>query len=340
MKHRTQTRRDFIKTASLFASAMVLPITLSAFKTIEYMKYTQEFDVIIVGGSYAGLSAGMILGRSLRSVLIIDSGNPCNEQTPHSHNFLTQDGKTPKEISQLATRQVLAYPTVKLLNDLVISARKTEKGFEVSTNSITAIKAKKILFTTGVKDIMPNIKGFAECWGISVLHCPYCHGYEVAHKNLGLIANGDTAFELCTLIQHWSDKLTLFTNGKSELNEEQHQLIKKLEIKVIETKIAELNHENGVLKSVVFVDGKRKNIDAVFSRVAFKQHCELPIQLGCDITDAGHIEVDFSQKTNIHGLFCAGDNATPLRTVSLATSAGTKAGAFINMELLTEALPK
>ncbi|WP_434035481.1 NAD(P)/FAD-dependent oxidoreductase [Formosa sp. 4Alg 33] len=328
-----------MNTTSLAVSGMALPIPLSTFKTIEYMKNNQEFDVVIVGGSYAGLSAAMTLGRSLRSVLIIDSGNPCNKQTPHSHNFLTQDGATPEAISKIAKSQVLAYPTVQFLNDLVLSAIKTKAGFEVSTNSLNPIKAKKILFATGVKDIMPAIKGFSSCWGITVLHCPYCHGYEVAHKNLGIIANGVTAFDLCTLIQHWSDTLTLFTNGTSELNEEQNILISKLNIKVIETEISELNHENGLIKSVVFVDGTKQDVEAIFSRVPFQQHCEIPIQLDCKITDTGHLEVDCFQKTTIDGVFCAGDNTTPFRTVSSATSAGTKAGAFINMELLKAELP-
>jgi len=340
MNHKAQTRRNFIKTNSLAILGIALPISLSSFKIIDNMKNNQEFDVIIVGGSYAGLSAAMTLGRSLRSVLIIDSGNPCNKQTPHSHNFITQDGATPKEISRIAKSQVLAYSTVQLLNDLVISANKTKEGFEVSTNSVTTIKAKKILFATGVKDIMPKIKGFAECWGITVLHCPYCHGYEVAHKNLGLIANGDTAFDLCILIQQWSNNLVLFTNGKSELNKEQYALIKKLDIKIIETKIAQLNHKKGVVKSVELIDGTKKNITAIFSRVPSKQHCEIPIQLGCKTTETGHIEVNFFQKTNIDGLYCAGDNTTPFRTVSAATASGTKAAVFINTEILKEELPK
>ncbi|MFD1014867.1 NAD(P)/FAD-dependent oxidoreductase [Winogradskyella rapida] len=340
MKKNSQTRRNFIKSTSLAVSAMAFSSALKAFKSLEDMKENQQFDVVIIGGSYAGLSAAMTLGRSLRSVLIIDGGNPCNKQTPHSHNFLTQDGATPKEIAEVAKAQVLNYPSVNFLNDLVVSVRKMDFGFEVSTQALKSVKAKKLLFATGVKDIMPNLKGFSECWGISVLHCPYCHGYEVAHKNLGIIAKGDTAFDLCMLIQHWAGDLTLFTNGPSELTLQQLNSIEKLHIKVVEEKIAALHHTQGKIDSIAFEDGAKKAIEAVFSRVPFEQHCKLPIELGCDITDTGHIQVDFFQKTNIAGLFCAGDNTTPFRTVSSATSAGTKAGAFINMELLQEALPK
>ncbi len=299
----------------------------------------KEFDTIIVGGSYAGLSAAMALGRSLRSVLIIDSGLSCNRQTPHSHNFLTQDGATPREISEAAKKQVLKYPTVKFSSDTVISAARSINGFEVLTQKSQKLRSKKILFATGVKDIMPDMKGFADCWGISVLHCPYCHGYEVAHKNLGILANGDTAFELCQLIQHWSGSLTLFTDGKSALTEEQWGLVRKLGIGVVEKKINELIYDSGHIAAIAFEDGNRSEIDAIFARVPFEQHCGIPATMGCKMTEQGYIEVDFSQQTSVEGVFCAGDNTTPLRAVSLAVSSGTIAGASINMQLLSEELP-
>ncbi|MGE4512522.1 MAG: NAD(P)/FAD-dependent oxidoreductase, partial [Chryseobacterium sp.] len=141
-----------------------------------------NFDVIIIGGSYAGLSAGMALGRSLRNVLIIDSEKPCNRQTPHSHNFITQDGKRPKEISDLAKEQVAKYETVSFFNGTVIKTSKNDNGFEVETSYGEKFTAKKIILATGLKDIMPDIEGFSECWGISVIHCPYCHGYEVKDR--------------------------------------------------------------------------------------------------------------------------------------------------------------
>ncbi|HEX2627711.1 MAG TPA: FAD-dependent oxidoreductase, partial [Chitinophagaceae bacterium] len=137
----------------------------------------EQFDVIIIGGSYSGLAAALALGRALKKVLVIDSGQPCNSPTPHSHNFITQDGKTPKEISTLARKQVEKYNTVKFIEGLAISGTKTVTGFEIQTDSTKIFEAKKLIFATGIKDIMPSIKGHAECWGISIIHCPYCHGY-------------------------------------------------------------------------------------------------------------------------------------------------------------------
>src|SRR5687768_17021831 len=129
--------------------------------------HQRSFDVIIDGGSYAGLAAGMALGRSLKQVLIIDGGRPCNRQTPHSHNFLTHDGRPPKEIAQLAKAQVENYATVSFFNDLVIDGEKTAQGFDVRTQSGQGFSAKKLIFATGITDAMPEIEGFAECWGIS-----------------------------------------------------------------------------------------------------------------------------------------------------------------------------
>jgi thioredoxin reductase len=126
---------------------------------------SNHFEVIILGGSYAGLAAGMALGRAMRRVLIIDSGNPCNKQTPHSHNFLTNDGKTPTEIAKLARQQVARYGSIAFLDGLVASGVKTEKGFEVHTSTGETFITRKLVFATGIKDILPDIPGFSECWG-------------------------------------------------------------------------------------------------------------------------------------------------------------------------------
>ncbi|HYD92763.1 MAG TPA: NAD(P)/FAD-dependent oxidoreductase, partial [Flavobacterium sp.] len=138
------------------------------------MEQQGMYDVIIIGGSYAGLSAALSLGRSLRKVLVLDSGNPCNRVTPYSHNFLTNDGSRPKAIHDKARAQLKGYLTVTYLEGLVTSASQLGNLFEVSTAENQVFSTKKLLFTTGVTDTIPNIQGFAECWGISILHCPYC----------------------------------------------------------------------------------------------------------------------------------------------------------------------
>ena len=150
------------------------------------MEEKEFFDVIIIGGSYAGLSAALSLGRSGRSVLIIDSGEPCNSKTPHSHNFLTHDGSRPVMINRIAREQVVCYPTVYFMEGLATDVKESDIGFEVFTKKKQVFKTRKVLFATGVKDTIPITPGFEDCWGISILHCPYCHGYEVKNKRLGV----------------------------------------------------------------------------------------------------------------------------------------------------------
>ena len=300
------------------------------------MNSYKHFDTIIVGGSYSGLAAAMALGRALRKVLIIDSGKPCNRQTPHSHNFLTQDGKTPKEISMLAKQQVSMYGTVEFFNDLVISASKTENGFGIQTSSRDLFTATKLIFATGIKDLMPNIKGFSECWGISVLHCPYCHGYEIKNETTVILGNGEYGFEFSKLISNWTKDLTLLTNGKSSLTAEQTTSLERHGIKIVEKEIEELEHVNGQLQSIIFKDGSKKIVKAIYTRLPFEQHCQIPEQLGCELTEDGYIKIDTSHKTTINGLFACGDNVTRMRTVANAVAMGTTTGMMANKELIEE----
>ena len=296
----------------------------------------KNFEVIIIGGSYSGLSAAMSLGRALRQVLVIDSGLPCNRQTPHSHNFITQDGEKPAVISAKAKLQVEFYKTVEFYNGFAVKASKTEKGFEISTKAGDVFTARKVLFATGVKDLLPEIEGFAECWGISVLHCPYCHGYEVKNEKTAIIANGEMGFEFAKLISNWTKDLRLCTNGKSELTLEQTEILKKKGVLILEEEISSFEHNAGYVTNIVFKNGEKVDVKAIYARVPFEQHCPLPKDLGCEINEMGYLKVDFMQKTNIPGIYASGDATTQMRSVALAVSTGSFAGAVINKELIDE----
>lgn len=295
-----------------------------------------NFEVIIIGGSYSGLSAAMSLGRSLRQVLIIDSGLPCNRQTPHSHNFITQDGETPAAISAKAKLQVDFYKTVQFYNGLAIDAVKTQNGFEIKTESGELFTSKKLLFATGVKDLLPDIKGFAACWGISVLHCPYCHGYEVKNEKTAIIANGEMGFEYAKLISNWTKDLRLCTNGKSELTFEQTQILKNHGVLILEEEIDSFEHNAGYISKIVFENGEKIDVKAVYARPPLEQHCSLPKILGCELSEQGLVKVDFMQKTTVPGIYASGDATTQMRSVALAVSSGSFAGAAINKEFIDE----
>jgi thioredoxin reductase len=294
------------------------------------------FDVIIIGGSFSGLSAAMALGRSLQKVLILDSEKPCNIQTPHSHNFLTQDGKTPKSILENARLQVLNYKTVLLKTAKVVSAKNEQFRFTIKADSGEVFFAKKLIFATGLKDIMPKIEGFSECWGISILHCPYCHGYEVKNLNTGIISNGDIGFEFSKLITNWTKSVTIFTNGKSTFSKEQLAAIQKHNINVVEKVISKVIHTNGTVEAIVFEDKSTAPIEAIYAKIDYEQHCELPQKLGCEINEQGLLKVDNFQKTTVPGIYACGDNST-MRSLAMAVSSGSMAGVMVNKDLIFEA---
>lgn len=336
MKIAVASRRKFIKQAGIVGAAFIFPINIKAFSRNNQMKDNQQFDVIIVGGSYSGLAAAMALGRALRKVLVIDSGKPCNKQTPHSHNFLTQDGKSPKEIATLAQLQVELYNTVQFFNGLATIGVITNNGFKIHTDTGKQFTARKIIFASGVKDIMPIIPGFAESWGISVLHCPYCHGYEVKHLATGILGNGNYGFEFSTLISNWTKDLTLYTNGPSTLTTEQKAKLQQHNIAVVENEIEQLQHNYGYLENILFKTGTSAEVKAIYTRTPFIQHCSIPEMLGCQLNEDGYIKVDPAQQTSLHGLFACGDNTTRLRTIANSVSMGTTAGMMVNKELVEE----
>lgn len=302
------------------------------------MTVKQQYDVIIVGGSYAGLSAALVLGRSLRRVLVIDAGQPANRQTPHSHGFLTRDGATPAELAAIARQQVSQYPTVQFWSDKVILTEATSSGFSVTTGGGVQFRARKLLLATGIYDIMPDLPGFAECWGRSVLHCPYCHGYEVHGEPLGILANGELGYEMATLIQQWTNQLTLFTNGPLTLTDSQRQNLEQLGIALVETPVAAIEHEAGSLTALLLADGNRAHPKAVFARVPFQQSSDLAHQLGCQLTEQQLIQTTDFGETNVPGVFAAGDATTMFRQVAIAVANGGKAGAWINRELIADDL--
>lgn len=295
------------------------------------------YDVIIIGGSYSGLAAAMSLGRALRKVLIIDSALPCNRQTPYSHNFITQDGEKPAAITQKARDQVLQYKTVQWQNDSAVSGIKTADGFAVSTRTGKTFKAKKLLFTTGLKDIMPAIPGIAECWGISVIHCPYCHGYEVKQQKTGIFANGKTAMHYAPLLKNLTEDLTIFTNGKPNFTVEELAKLRQHNIRINDKEIASLKHSGGRIEQLIFTDRSAIDLKALYYRPDYEQHCQIPQQLGCEFTEQNLIKTDMFQKTTIEGVFACGDNASPMRSVAAAVAAGNMAGAMLNNEMVQAA---
>ncbi len=329
-------RREFIKLSSKATAVTFMPFPLVNILKHNTMTGSNNFDVIIVGGSYSGLAAGMALGRALKKVLIIDDGKPCNRQTPHSHNFLTNDGKTPAEIAAVANLQVRRYDTVMFFDATAVSGTKTEKGFEIQVTTGQTFAAKKLIFATGIKDLLPDISGLSECWGISVVHCPYCHGYEIRNGKTGILGNGEIAFDFTRLISNWTKDLTLFTNGIVTLTALQREKLKQHQIKIVEKEIEHLEHNNGYLRNIIFKDGSKTSIKAIYAPSPFEQLCKIPESLGCELTEEGYIKIDNFQETSIKGVFAIGDNAAKMRTVANAVAMGASAGMTISKKMILE----
>jgi len=294
------------------------------------------FDVIIIGGSYAGLSSAMALGRSLRRVLIIDNGKPCNAQTPHSHNFLTRDGDTPANLRAIAMVQVLSYPTVRMVNGKAIKGTQLSSGFSITTADGQYFESKKLIIASGVKDNLPAIKGFAECWGISVLHCPYCHGYEVRHQKTGIIANGEMAFEFARLINNWTQNLILFTNGPTPLDSESALKLISKGITIVENEIEEIVHDKGKVTHLLFKDGSKQQLDAIYARGEMEQNTRIISDLNLQLNEQGYIITDAFKQSSQSGVYAAGDCTTPMRAIAESVNTGTMAGVFANKQLIEE----
>lgn len=300
------------------------------------MTGTNHYDVIILGGSFAGLSAAMSLGRSLRKVLIIDNGKPCNRNTPFAHNFITHDGSAPGEIAAKAKEQVLQYKTVSFHNAFAEKGKKTENGFEIACADQKVFTAEKLILATGVKDVLPEIEGFAACWAISILHCPYCHGYEVKHQKTGLLMNGPMAFEFSKMIHNLSGDLTIYTNGESTLTTEQTARLESRDIKIDERPIDHIQHQNGQIEAIHFKDQSKEDIKVLYGKSEAVQHNSIAKDLNCDLDEFGLIIIDETQETTAKGVYACGDNSSPFRALPIAIAAGNIAGAIVNKTLVEE----
>lgn len=287
----------------------------------------EKFDVIIIGGSYAGLSAALSLARLSKKIMVIDNGKPCNQTVQKSYNFLTQNGNSPQQIVKTAKEQILAYPTVRFWDDKVIEVNGEDGDFEVKTVSGHEFAAKKILFATGVRDTLPEIDGYSACWGTSIVHCPYCHGYEFSGKKAAILAEGEAGRQLLNLLAPLHPELFLICqNGDFEDS-------RKDGICLVEHSITSIEHQDGQLKSILLDDGSRIAADVLYINPEYEQHSALPEAIGCEMTEKKMIFIDSDHQTSVPGVYACGDCTSLMRSIANAVAAGNLAGAIINKVL-------
>ena len=293
-------------------------------------------DVLIVGGSFAGLSAALPLLRARRRVRIVDGGLPRNRYSPEAHTVFGFDGVPPHDILATARRQAHAYPTLVEEQDRVVGAEQQGEVFAVTLESGTIRHARRLLLAFGVADQFPDLPGFQACWGLSVLHCPYCHGYENADRHWGVMVDPAFLDHVLPLYREWTHQLTVFTNG-GPIGPEARATIARLSIPVIAAPVTALLHADGVIAAVETADGSRHPVDVLLAPPPVRPSSPLAEALGCAMTPGPlgpYVEVDAMGTTSVPGIFAAGDLANPMHSVAAALGAGAMAGAALHRSLL------
>ena len=295
------------------------------------------YDVIIVGAGPAGLSAALILGRSLRKVLVCDTGHPRNAASRAMHGFLTRDGMPPSEFLRVAREQMRQYDSVEFLDAEVIAARCVDGRFEVTLNGGIRHASRKLLIATGVSDNLPEIPGFRDLYGIAVFHCPYCDGWELRHRPLAIYGRGARGYGLSLELTGWSRDLVLCTDGPCELDDEQRARLEKHGIALREDRVSRLEGQDR-LERIVFATGEPLEREALFFTTGQTQQSRLAHHLGCEINDKGTVRTGKYEATHLSGLYVAGDASRAVQWVIVAAAEGAEAAFAINTDLLKEDL--
>ncbi len=296
----------------------------------------ESFDVAIVGGSFAGVSAAMQLARARRRVLLIDAGKPRNRFAAHSHGFLGQDGQPPATIIGTARDQVLVYPTARYFQGEAVDARPARDGFDLDLSDGRSVTAQRIILATGVRDELPEIAGIQPRWGKSVFHCPYCDGFEIADRQLAVIANHAMSAHQAILIADWGP-VTYFTQGRFAPDAAERALMQTRGVAVIDTPVVELLGPGATIEAVRLANGDVIAIDAVFTAPKTHMTSGLAEALDCSFDDGPMgplIRTDGMKQTTVDGVFAAGDAAAAMSNATLASAAGVMAGVAAHRSLI------
>ncbi len=293
------------------------------------LNMSSKTDVVIIGGGPAGLTAALTLARGGRSIIVMDNGKPRNAPAKHMMNFPSREGIPPQEFKKLILRDLSVYKEFRLKKSQVHSVKRTEYGFRINDE----IECKKIILAHGVQDILPPIPGMKELWGISLHHCPYCHGHEYKSGAIGLIGNGEYGTHMGAIVKGLSDDLILFTNGDSNIN---HKLFDKNGIKVYTDKIVELDLHKGFLQAVKLSSGDAVERVSLYIKPEQKLSSLVGVELGCELTEMGLLKVDAMGMTTQTGIYAAGDIMEPRQSVVLACASGMAAAASANYSIMSE----
>ena len=293
-------------------------------------------DAIIIGGSFAGLSAAMYVARARRSVSIIDTGLPRNRFAEHSHGFFAQDGQQPGAMLATARSQVAAYPTATFIHGEATHSSRNPDGFSVTLATGEVMNAARLVLAFGISDELPAIPGLAERWGRSVLHCPYCHGFEFSGRRLGVLNVSPMSIHQAMLIAEWGPT-TLYLNGASEPDDELLAQLQKHGVGVERAPVRALHGDRARLTSIELADGRTSSIDALYLGPRTHLNSDIAHQLGCEMDEGPYgpiIRTDPQKMTTVSGVYAAGDITRAAHNVTWASADGVTAGVSLHRSLV------
>jgi thioredoxin reductase len=295
------------------------------------MRAMRDYDVVVVGGGAAGLSAALVLARARRTVVVVDAGGPRNAPAAHMHGFLSRDGWSPRDLLAAGRAEVAGYGG-SLIDDTVVDVAP---GFHVRLAGGSSLHARRILVATGLRDELPDIPGVRDRWGRDLLHCPYCHGYEVRDQPLGVLGGAPEAVQHALLVRQWSPDVILFPHVDT-VGPAQREPLTARGIRVVEGAVARLVVDNDQLQGVELADGSVIARSAVFVRPRFVPNVDLLTGLGCAVEQDGWVVHDPVGRTSVAGVWVAGNAADPRAQVISAAGQGSAAAIALNAELVDE----
>lgn len=294
-----------------------------------------RYDLVIVGGGPAGLSAALVLARCRRNVLVCDAGDPRNSASHAVRGFLTRDGAAPRELLALARAEVESYGA-ELREATVMAVRPSDGGFACDLLDASVVYARKVLLATGVVDKLPRIPCIADYYGKSIHHCPYCDGWEHRDGRIAVYGKRRTVAGLAVKMKVWSEDIVLCTGGPARLHNEDLERLARHDIRIIQKRIRRLEGTPPQLARIVFEDGSAIDRSALFFGTGNTQRSALLEQLGCEMSRKGAVKMFRGQRTNIAGVFVAGDAAEDSQYVIIAAAHGARAAMAINNDLTEE----
>ncbi|MGW0460250.1 NAD(P)/FAD-dependent oxidoreductase [Streptomyces tendae] len=295
---------------------------------------SSERDSIVVGGSAAGLSAALMLGRAGRDVLVIDSGSPRNRFADHMHGVLGHEGTPPTELVRQGRAETAEYGT-QFLADVVERVDDTGAGLVVTTSGGREMRTRSLIVATGVTDVLPDVPGLAPRWGVDVLHCPYCHGWEVRGQRIGVLATSPASLHQARMVRQWSDKVTFFSAAAGTLDHADVRSLSARGIRIVEEPAAEVVVEGDRITGIRTADGQVTAIDAMFTTALMRPHDQFLAGLDLNRTDSAPggvslLTVDGSGKTSHPRIWAVGNVVNPGANVPMVMGAGSFTGTAVN----------